>query len=403
MDTPVVLVHGARQVGKSTLVQEYAASVPGGRYLTLDDATTLMAATEDPSGFLSRLEGPLILDEVQLAPGLFRAIKAEVDRNRQPGRFLLTGSADVLLLPHLSESLAGRMEILTLWPFSGSELTGNPQSFVDLLFATGPLPRLYTDLSRGALFKRMVTGGFPEVITRDSVRRRAAWFGSYITTILQRDVRELSNIEHLTLLPRLLSLVAARAMSLLNHAELSRALGLPQSTLKRYMALLETTFLVRQVPAWSANLGKRLVKSPKLMLCDTGLMAYLLGVDSGSAVPDHVTGPLVENYTAMELTKHLGWSNARVTLYHFRERTGKEADLLLENAAGQVVAIEVKSAASVSKNDLKHLHFLRDRLGNRFLRGVVLYTGEEHVPFDEHLEAVPLGALATIRQKHQDI
>lgn len=393
-DTPVVLVHGARQTGKSTLVKAYAESVNGGRYLTLDDATVLAAATEDPAGFLSRYDGPIILDEVQRAPGLFRAIKLEVDRNRQPGRYLLTGSADVLLLPNLSESLAGRMEILTLWPFSGSELTGNKGSFVDALFADRQLPSVPSPESRPALMERIITGGFPEAVTRGSARRRNAWFGSYITTILQRDVRELSNIEHLTLLPRLLSILAARAASLLNHAELSRALGLPQSTLKRYMTLLEATFLVRPLPSWSANLGKRLVKSPKVMLCDAGLMAYLLGVDSGDTVPDHLTGALVENYAAMELTKHLGWSDTRATLHHFRERTGKEVDMVLENAAGQVVGVEVKASGSISRNDLVHLHFLREQLGERFFRGVVLYAGTESISFDEKLEAVPLGVLS---------
>lgn len=401
-DTPVVLLHGARQTGKSTLVREYTETVGDGRYITLDDATTLMAATEDPAGFLSRFDGPIILDEVQLAPGLFRAIKLAVDRDRQPGRFLLTGSADVLLLPHLSESLAGRMEILTLWPFSSSELAGNGRSFVDALFAEGPMPSVSSPESRPALLERMVTGGFPEAITRTSARRRNAWFGSYVTTILQRDVRELSNIEHLTLLPRLLSILAARAMSLSNHAELSRALGLPQSTLKRYMALLELTFLIRQIPSWSANLGKRLVKSPKVMLCDTGLMAYLLGLDSVAAIPDHLTGALVENYVAMELTKHLGWSETRAVLYHFRERTGREVDMVLENAAGQVVGVEVKASASVTRNDLKHLRFLREQLGNRFFRGVVLYTGTESISFDENLEAVPLGALMNTEVKNSD-
>jgi hypothetical protein len=211
---------------------------------------------------------------------------------------------------------------------------------------------------------------------------------------LQRDVRELSNIEHLTLLPRLLSMLAARAASLLNHSELSRALGLPFSTLKRYMALLETTFLVRQLPSWSTNLGKRLVKSPKVMLCDTGLMAYLLGVDSGDAVSDLIVGALAENYVAMELTKHLGWSDTRAALYHFREQSGKEVDMLLENAAGRVVGIEVKASGSVSKSDLKHLRFLREQLGERFQRGVVLYAGTESVSFDEKLEAAPLGVLS---------
>ena len=390
-DTPVVLVHGARQTGKSTLVKAYAETANNGHYLTLDDATTLAAAVEDPAGFLSRYDGPVILDEIQRAPGLFQAIKLEVDQRRQPGRYLLTGSADVLLFPNLSESLAGRLEILTLWPFSASELADRSGSVVDALFADRPLASVSSPEPRPALLERILTGGFPEAVARGSSRRRNAWFGSYITTILQRDVRELSNIDHLTLLPRLLSILAARAASLLNYAELSRALGLPQSTLKRYMALLETTFLVRQLPSWSANLGKRLVKSPKVMLCDTGLMAYLLGVDSAAAVPDQLTGALVENYAAMELTKHLGWSDTRAALYHFRERTGKEVDLVLENAAGNVVGIEVKASGSVSKSDLKNLRFLREQLGGRFFRGVVLYAGKESISFDEKLEAIPLG------------
>ncbi len=392
-DTPVVLVHGARQTGKSTLVKAHAESADKGHYLTLDDATMLAAATEDPAGFLSRYEGSVVLDEVQRVPGLFQSIKLAVDRDRQPGRYLLTGSADVLLLPNLSESLAGRMEILTLWPFSGSELAGHSWSLVDALFEERPLPSVSSPETRPAFLERVITGGFPEAVRRGSSRRRNAWFGSYVTTILQRDVRELSNIENLTILPRLLSMLAARAGSLINLAELSRALGLPHTTLTRYMTLLEATFLVRQLPPWSANLGKRLVKAPKMVLCDTGLMAYLLGIDSGDTVPEHLIGRLVENYAAMELTKHLGWSDTRATLYHFRESAGREVDILLENAAGQVVGIEVKASASVSKNDFRHLHFLRERLGGRFFRGVVFYAGSECVSFDEQLEAVPLGVL----------
>jgi uncharacterized protein len=391
-DTPVVLLNGARQTGKSTLAKWHTESISGGRYLTLDDATVLAAATEDPIGFLSGLDGPVVLDEVQHAPGLFPAIKVQVDRDRRPGRFLLTGSADVLLLPNLSESLAGRMEILTLWPFSASELRESSESFIDGAFSEGVFLPQSTE-SRQELLQRIITGGFPEVVSRKSARRRNAWFGSYITTILQRDVRDLANIEHLTLLPRLLSLLATRSSCLLNYSELSRSLGLPQSTLKRYMALLETTFLVQLLPPWSANLGKRLVKSPKVMLCDTGLMAYLLGVDSGRDIPEHAIGSLVENYAVMELRKQAGWSSTRTSLYHFRERTGKEVDIVLENAAGQVVAIEVKASSTVAKNDLKHLKFMRENLGDRFLRGIVLYLGTEQVSFDETLRAVPLGVL----------
>jgi len=389
-DTPVVLLNGARQTGKSTLVKLYLQSVDDGRYVTLDDATVLTAATQDPAGFISGFDGPVVLDEVQHAPGLFPAIKVAVDSDRRPGRFLLTGSADVLLLPNLSESLAGRMEILTLWPLSASELAGSKDSFVDKVFSKEKISTERPKESRQKILKRITTGGYPEVILRKSARRRDAWFGSYIMTILQRDVRDLANIEHLTLLPGLLRLLAARSTSLLNYAELSRTLGLPQSTLKRYMALLETTFLAQTLQPWSANLGKRLVKSPKVILCDTGLMAHLLGIDLAEEPPAHMIGALVENYVVMELKKQIGWSTTRASIFHFREQTGKEIDVILENAAGQIVAIEVKASSTVDKNDIKHLKFLRDKLGNKFVCGIVLYLGEELVSFDETIQAVPL-------------
>ena len=392
-DTPVVLVHGARQTGKSTLAKTYAQSVDGATYLTLDDATVLAAAVGDPAGFLSQFTGPVVLDEVQRAPGLFLAIKLLVDRDRRPGRFLLTGSADVLLVPALSDSLAGRMEILTLWPFAGVELSGDLWSFVDMLFSDNPLPKAAALEPRPLLLQRIACGGFPEALARTAARRREAWFGSYITTILQRDVREVSNIENLTMLPRLLALLAARSCGLLNQAELSRALGMPLSTLRRYLTLLEMTFLLRQTPAWSANLGKRLIKSPKATLCDTGLMSFLLGIDASQGIPDHLTGPLVENHAVMELTKHLGWSATRAALYHFRDQTGQEVDILLEDAMGRLVGIEVKAATGVSKEDFRHLQLLRKQTGPRFHRGVVLHTGTETVAFDGQLSAFPLGAL----------
>ncbi len=393
MDTPVVLLNGARQTGKSTLAKAYMDTVKGGRYLTLDDATTLSAATEDPVGFVSELEDPVVLDEVQRAPGHFRAIKVAVDSDRRPGRFLLTGSADVLLLPNLSESLAGRMELLSLWPLSASELKGETRSLIDSLFSKAQVASVDTTESRSELLQRIVTGGFPEAVSRKSTQRRNAWFASYITTILQRDVRDLANIENLTVLPGLIRLLAARSTSLLNYSELSRSLGIPQSTLKRYMALLETTFMVQILSPWSANLGKRLVKSPKIVLSDTGLMAHLLGADSGTEIPTHVIGALVENYVVMELRKQLGWSKTRARLYHFRERSGKEVDVILENAAGKVVAIEVKASSTIGKNDLKHIKFLREKLGSQFQRGVVLYLGTELISFDKTLQAVPLAYL----------
>jgi len=276
-DTPVVLLHGARQTGKSTLVQRLVSHDYRARYVTLDDPTVLAAARADPAGFLAALEGPVALDEVQRAPGLFLAIKAQVDRGRHAGRYLLTGSANVLMVPKLSESLAGRMEILTLWPLSQGEIEDHRENFVDVLFGHGSITLEEGTEGGSDLTTRMLRGGYPEACRRSTWARRRAWFDSYLATILQRDVRDLANIEGLAAMPRLLAFLAGRIGSLVNHAEVSRSLAMPQSTLKRYMVLLAATFLVHTVPPWSGSLGKRLVKSPKLYLIDTGLVASLLG------------------------------------------------------------------------------------------------------------------------------
>lgn len=393
-DTPVVLVNGARQVGKSTLVQALADSFDA-RYLTLDDATVLAAARAAPAEFLAGLSGSVIIDEVQRAPELFIALKAAVDRDRRPGRFLLTGSANVLMLPSVSESLAGRMEVLTLWPLSQGELAGTREGFIDALFSR-ELPAFPgSATTREDLVGRVLAGGFPEAIARTSVRRRRAWFGSYVTTILQRDVRDIANIEGLSDLPRLLALLAARAGGLLNFAELSRSAGIAQSTLKRYMTLLEMTFLISPLHAWSGNFGKRLIKAPKLMLTDTGLTAYLLGIDAapGETESGTILGSMFENFVAAELRKQIGWSEVQPRLYHYRTATNQEVDFLLEDSRGRVTAIEVKAKGSVSEHDFRHLKHLSELLGKRFIHGVVLYTGSEAVSFGTSLTALPMSAL----------
>lgn len=345
-----------------------------------------------------------MLDEVQRVPELFLAIKAALDRDRRPGRFLLTGSADVLLLPRLSESLVGRMEILTLWPFSQGELEGVREGFVDAVFSDR-LPSLpQRGMGTSELIERVVVGGYPEAVVRSTQARRQAWFSSYVTAILHRDVRDLANIEHLGALPRLLSLLSARITSLLNYSELSRSLGLAQSTLKRYLALLEITFLVQLLPAWSPNLGKRLVKSPKLLLIDTGLAAHLLGLDPKAlGSRPELLGPLVENFVAMELKKQIAWSKAQPSMFHLRTGAGQEVDIVLEDASGRVVGIEVKAAATVRPQDFGGLRYLAGLLGDRFLRGIVLYTGDQHVPFGEDLHAVPISSLWELGAKpHPD-
>lgn len=399
-DTPVVLLSGARQTGKSTLVQALAATTHPARYLTFDDAGVLAAAQADPTGFLAGMEGSVVLDEVQRAPELFLALKVAVDRNRQPGRFLLTGSANVLLLPRLADTLAGRMEVLTLWPLSQGEIDGVAEGFVDAVFADA-LPRLsIVPEEWSALLERMLRGGYPEVLTRPAEDRRSAWFGSYITTLLQRDVRDLAHIEGLTAVPRLLSLLATRTTALLNFSELSRSIAMPQSTLKRYLALLETTFLLQPLPAWASNLGKRLVKTPKVVLSDTGLIASLLALNKERLVADRaLAGPLLENFVVMELRKQTVWSKTRPQLFHYRTQTGQEVDIILEDAAGRLVGIEVKSSATISLHDFKGLQSFAEATGQRFHRGIVLYSGGESLPFGARLHALPVQTLWQLKSR----
>lgn len=390
-DSPVILIHGARQTGKTTL----ARSLPGDRqYLSLDDFAVLDAAKSNPPGFIAALKGPVTLDEIQRAPQLFVAIKSAVDQNRTPGRFLLTGSANVLALPKLSESLAGRIEIVPLWPLSQSEIVGTNDTFLDVAFSGGGEWPSFEAVEEGQLWDRVMTGGFPEALQRSRQHRRDQWFTSYVDTILQRDVRDLTNVQNLSDLPRLLRLLASRVGGLLNFADIARSMSLPQTTLRRHFALFEATFLLRLLPPWSTNLGKRLVKSPKIYSVDTGLAASLLATDrSGLEQNPIIKGMLLENFVVMELTKRASWSVHRPNLFHFRTPTGTEVDIVAEDRSGALIGIEVKATASVGDSDWKGLRALRELAGDRFRSGIMLYTGNQVVPFDDRLTAVPITSL----------
>mgnify|MGYP000355233458 CR=1 FL=1 len=404
-DTRVVLLHGARQTGKSTLARQIAERERR-EYLTLDDPAILGVARSDPWALVERAGEGIVIDEVQLAPQLFPAIKRAVDQDNRPGRFLLTGSANLFLLPNLSESLAGRIEILTLHPLSQSELAspqgGRPRAesrgadennFVEALFSADPWTMGRTDEPREAVCRRVIGGGFPEAVGREGARRDA-WFGSYVTTLLQRDVRDLMQIEGLTELPRLLSLLAARSSALLNASEIARALGLPNSTVRRYLALLEALFLFQPLPAWSTNFGKRLVKSPKAHLLDSGLAAHLRGeTDARALAHSSSLGPLLESFVVLELRKLLTWSRMAALPYHFRTTTGREVDVVLESPDQRVVGIEVKAASNVGPGDFSGLQALREAAGEKFVRGAVLYLGEQRLPYGDGMWALPISTL----------
>jgi len=391
-DTPVVLLNGARQTGKTTLAQQVADRTEA-RYFTLDDAATLALAAGDPAGFIRNLTGPVVIDEIQKVPDLFPAIKIAVDRDRRPGRFLLTGSANVMTLPRLSESLAGRMEIIPLFPFSAGELAGRREGFLDRLF-TGNFAKARPTSTGKQFLLGLARGGYPEATKRQADNRRAAWFASYVSTLLQRDVRDLARVDALHALPNLLKLLAARTSGLLNLADVGRDANLPHSTLTRYLALLETVFLVHRLPAWSPNLGTRLVKAPKIHLVDTGLACHLLGINAERLAGDSsLLGRLLETFVVGELRKQASWTDPRMTLFHSRTAVGSEVDVIIEKADGMMAGIEVKASATVRTADFAALKALRDQLGQRFRVGIVLYLGDQVVPFGDKLWLAPVPTL----------
>ena len=398
-DTPVVFVAGARQTGKSTLVQAVQASLPDGCYRTMDDLNTLASARRDPKGFVETLPTQAFIDEVQRAPELFLPIKASVDRDRRPGRFVLTGSANVLALPRVSDSLVGRMEILTLWPLAQAEIDGTHPGFIDACFSgkAGSPRRLGT--SRATLLQRVLAGGYPEAMARLTSQARARWFDGYLTALMQRDVRDLAQIEGVIELPRLLATLAARAGSPLNFADLGRSLAMTQMTVKRYIALFEALFLVVTLPPWSENLGKRLAKTAKIYFNDAGLLAHLLGVDAERLKLQPVSkGALVENLAVMELMKLAGCSDTRPSLFHFRTSSGQEVDVVMENRLRDLVGVEIKAAATVADADFRGLHAFAEMAGKRLRAGVVLYAGRDTLPFGDRMWAVPLEALWADKQ-----
>lgn len=395
-DTPAVLVNGARQTGKSTLVQSKEVAEDGRHYITFDNPGLLAAARSDPNGFVAGLPLPVTLDEVQHVPELFPVIKAAIDRRRQPGQFLLTGSANVMLLPKISESPAGRMEVLTLWPFSQGEMKNRQESFIDALFSlkTVNWSGKFQKLEWGTLLELIVAGGYPPAVTRHNPSRRDAWFQSYIMTMLQRDIRDLANIADSTAIPRLLSVVATRAGSLLNFADLSRTMALPQTTLKRYFALLEGAFLVQLLRPWARNLGKRMIQTPKVYLNDSGLLTYSLGATVNRLKAEGtLAGAVLENFIMMELRKQCAWSTARPEMFFWRTTSGVEVDFVLKDRAGKVVGVEVKASATLGSQDTRGLRELADAVGKNWLRGIVLYAGKEVVPFASNLHGIPMTSL----------
>jgi predicted AAA+ superfamily ATPase len=389
-DTPVVLIHGPRQCGKTTLALQVGKR-RGYRYYTFDDAATLAAARADITGFVGRLERRAILDEVQHVPELFAALKPVVDANRSSVRFILTGSSNVLLIPRLSDSLAGRMEILRLYPLSQIELERAPPTFLSTLFSDAQAFPNSGTLGK-ELTERIVRGGYP-VVQKRAPKRRDDWYANYIETLIQRDVRELAHIGNLDAMPKLLTLAASQTARLANLSELASAFELSRPTIRSYLTLIERLFLVEFLPPWFSNRIKRLIKSPKLHFGDTGLACNLLRCNAAELEDQReLLGQLLETFVFNEIEKQASAHPERIALHHLRDKDGYEVDIVVQRGT-HFVGVEVKATSSVGEGDFRGLKRLRELLGPRFHSGIVLYDGEHVLPFGERLLAVPLSAL----------
>lgn len=389
-DTPVVLVAGPRQAGKTTLVRQLAAQ--GLRYLTLDDELTLLAAREDPVGMVRSLDRAVI-DEIQRAPQLLLAIKKSVDEDRRPGRFLLTGSANLLALPTVADSLAGRMETLTLLPLSQSEMHGNAANWLDAAFA-GELLAVSAPQLGEKLVEAVLRGGYPEAVARSTARRRTAWARQYIDAIIQRDVRDVAGIDKLDQLPRFLRALAQVSGHLCNYTQLGGQVGLDGKTAARYAGVFEQMYLLKRVEVWARNRLNRIVKTPKLQFLDSGLLATLMDVDAAQIHRDRGRfGNVLEAFVFGELRKHAATAEGDYRLLYYRDHDQVEVDVVVENAAGQLLGVEVKAAATVKESDLRGLRKLAGIAGAQFKLGVILYDGAETLPLGDRLWAAPLASL----------
>lgn len=389
-DTPVVLLSGPRQAGKTTLVRQFSGEKR--KFITLDDELTLLAARQDPVGLIRSLDCAVI-DEVQRAPALLLAIKKSVDEDRRPGRFLLTGSANLMALPTVADSLAGRMETLTMFPLAGCEMQSSAGKWIDAVFE-GRIPVTKYPEVGVKLLDKVLRGGYPDAIARETPRRRSAWAKQYVNALIQRDVRDIASIEKLDQLPRLLNSLAQMAGQLCNFTQLGGQVGLDSKTANKYLAVFEQMFLLRRVPPWSGNRLSRIVKTPKIQFIDSGLLSTLVDLNEVSATRNRsLFGLVLESFIYSELLKQTTWAEQNYSLHTYRDKDQVEVDFVVETPAGQIVGVELKAAASVSAGDLAGLKKLATLAGEKFVAGIVLYDGGDTLPIGDRLWAVPISTL----------
>ena len=390
-DTRVVAISGPRQSGKTTLARRFAGR--DRTYLTLDSQPTLASAKSDPVTFIRGLDR-VVIDEVQRAPDLLLAIKQSVDEDPRPGRFLLTGSANLLTIKTVNDSLAGRVEVVPLFPIGQAErMRAKAPQFITKIFR-GQLPQPAEPLTDDKLLQIVATGGYPDAIKRRSERRRQDWYRAYIKSIVERDIPEIADIATPDQIPRLLEISARFAGQLTNLSEIGRAIGIDHKTVDHYLRVLEQIYLVQRLQPWSRNELSRLVKTPKLQFIDSGLLTAMRGYSIARLRSDRtLLGPILESFVFSELSKASAWTKERVSLFHYRDKDKLEVDFILENAAGQIVGIEVKAAASVTRRDFAGLERVASAAGATFVQGILLYDGDQTLPFGENIRAAPMSTL----------
>lgn len=393
-NNPVILITGARQTGKTTLIKKISDD-DGFSYVTFDDLFSLGAAEADPIGFVGSLSKAAILDEIQRAPKIFLPLKKDIDENREAGRYILTGSANPLVVPRLGDSLAGRMQIIHLWPFSQGELHGIRETFIDTIFAK-KLPEIPSKkMRKDQLIHLAITGGYPALQNISGERMRYDWCNSYLISIIQKDITDLAKIENLRSIPNVLQTLATRVSGILNEKDVARNVGIPPTSLHRYLQLLQNLFLIFFLPSWHRNLGKRIIKSPKIYFVDTAILLHLLSFNIDRLLSDlNMLGHVIENFVIAEILKQITWNQTIVSPYHYRSHNdSEEVDLVLESASGKVVGIEIKNKDTITSDDFKGLKILQETCKNDFLRGILLYTGNKQLPFGKDLIAMPISSI----------
>jgi hypothetical protein len=390
-DTPVTLLAGPRQAGKTTLVKQIAIQQKL-QYLTMDDQLTLLSAQNDPVGMIRSLDH-VIIDEIQRAPELLLAIKKSVDEDRRPGRFLLTGSANLMALPAVADSLAGRMETLSLFPLSQSEMEHQNTNWIDSAF-NGRILEAERPVIGNDLIDRVLRGGYPEAVSRETSRRRGIWSQQYIDAIIQRDVKDIANVEKLDQLPRFLSALSQTVGQMCNYSKLGGQVGLDGKTASRYISIFEQMYLLKRIDVWSSNRLSRIVKTPKLQFIDSGLLSTLLDLNADEIKQDRTRfGNVLETFVYSELLKHTTTSEGNYRLMYYRDADKFEVDFVIENTQGSLVGVEVKASATVNQKDLKGLKKLASLSEDRFKLGLLLYDGTETMPLGENIWAAPLSSL----------